>query len=67
MLQDEELPTYETMESLSPYQSHMRKVSSLNHDEEDFEEEEHEVDSFRDENIGSTFHGTLIRSKIVCD
>nr|KAJ0189788.1 hypothetical protein LSAT_V11C800430690 [Lactuca sativa] len=57
MLQDEELPTYETMESLSPHQSHMRRVSSLNHDEEDFEEEEHEVDSFRNENIGSTSHG----------
>ncbi|CAH1434975.1 unnamed protein product, partial [Lactuca virosa] len=57
MLQDEELPTYVTMESLSPHQSHMRRVSSLNHDEEDYEEEEHEVDSVRDENIGSTSHG----------
>ncbi|CAH1452996.1 unnamed protein product [Lactuca virosa] len=57
MLQDEEMHTYETMESLSPHQSHMRRVSSLNHDEEDYEEEEHGVDSFRDENIGSTSHG----------
>ncbi|CAI9269965.1 unnamed protein product [Lactuca saligna] len=46
------------MESLSPHQSHMRRVSysSLNKDEEEYEEEENEVDSFRDENIDSSSH-----------
>lgn len=60
-LQDEVLPTDETMKSLSQNEDEEEHEEDYEEGREgDYEEEEHEVDSVREENIGSTSHGTLL-------
>lgn len=63
-LQDEVLPTDETMKSLSQNDDDEEHEEDYEEGREgDYEEEEHEVDSVREENIGSTSHGVSVTRK----